>query len=108
MMIAIHPIVVSTKQHRVMTNSSNNILSDVIKHIKVEGFFSCNLMNLMKDVLKHSYYFTVVESDCPFDNSIKCLSNDACIPRSFLCDGAYDCDDRSDEIQFCGEKCLTL
>ena len=67
-----------------------------------------DLVQWMKSVLMHQLYLTVAESDCPFDNSIKCLSNDACIPRSFLCDGAYDCDDRSDEIQFCGEKCLTL
>lgn len=34
---------------------------------------------------------------CPNDDDFKCATTDICIPKSWLCDGADDCRDNSDE-----------
>lgn len=36
-------------------------------------------------------------SPCRY-NEHNCLSGDQCIPRSYQCDGEFDCQDKSDEI----------
>lgn len=40
-------------------------------------------------------------SPCRYDE-YRCLSGDQCIPKSFQCDGEFDCQDKSDEIG-CGK-----
>jgi len=47
-----------------------------------------------------------VFGQCDIDESA--CTNGACIPRDYVCDGDYDCTDRSDESNCCKRSTISL
>jgi len=45
---------------------------------------------------------TVDVASCPRDTHFLCDDNSACVPHTWLCDSANDCDDHSDETAAAG------
>ena len=44
---------------------------------------------------------------CSAGNEATCR-NGQCIPRDYVCDGDYDCEDRSDETSCCEYNCIEI